>query len=193
MPLLCRIIFNVREVYQYINYARDVSTALQMQLLDVLHADKTTSGGNYLSSREAGLMEDPTDYDPAPGGGKGSGAVLRSSPSPIADGFYSQLASVDITPEMKKGVERGQMLFSSPTQRGVTTPSQSVFWTAVMNSPKQTEQPQEPLKESSAKTKSFSELLEEGRQEILERGWHASYAGNPSVPRSSLNYPVKDS
>ena len=105
MPLLCRIIFNVREVYQYINYARDVSTALQMQLLDVLHADKTTSGGNYLSSREAGLMEDPTDYDPSPGGGKGRGAVLRSSPSPTAD--------------MKKGVERGQMRFSSPTQRWV--------------------------------------------------------------------------
>ena len=97
--------FNVREVYQYIASARDISTALQMQLLDVLHADKTTSGGNYLSSREAGLMEDPTDYDPAPGGGKGSGAVLRSSPSPTAD--------------MKKGVERGPMLFSAPTQRWV--------------------------------------------------------------------------
>jgi len=146
-----------------------------------------------LSSREAGLMEDPTDYDPAPGGGKGSGAVLRSSPSPIADGFYSQLASVDITPEMKKGVERGQMLFSSPTQRGVTTPSQSVFWTAVMNSPKQTEQPQEPLKEPSDKMMNFVDSLEASRQEILKRGFHVNYGLGELVPRSSLNYPGKGS
>jgi len=97
--------FNVREVRQYIASATNISLALEMRLLNIFHADKTTSGGSYLSSREAGLMEDPTDYDPAIGGGKGSGAVLRSSPSPTAD--------------IKKSVERGQMLFSSPTQRWV--------------------------------------------------------------------------
>jgi hypothetical protein len=183
--------FNVREVRQHIASATNISLALEMRLLDIFHADKINSGGNFVSAREAGLMEDPTDYDPSPSGGKGRGAVLRSSPSPTADGFYSQLASVDITPEMKKGVERGQMLFSSPTQRGVTTPSQSVFWTAVMNSPKQTEKPQEPLKEPSDKAKSFSELLEEGRQETLKRGWHVNYGLGKLVPRSSLNYPAK--
>ena len=73
----------------------------------------------------------------------------------------------------------------------LTTPSQRVFRTAVMNQPKNQKQQPERLKESSAKTKSFVELLEEGRQETLKRGFHLNYGLGKLVPRSSLNYPAK--
>ena len=86
--------YNARDKKPFIRAVQTIAEVLQMRLIDVIHTDQSQPGGQFISAREEGLMEDPTDYDPTPGGGKGRGAVLRSSPSPTTDGFYSQLASV---------------------------------------------------------------------------------------------------
>jgi hypothetical protein len=123
------------------------------------------SNGNFKSAKQEVLMEDPTDYDPTPNGGK------------------DVMASLLI-------LER---CCSLRRKEESTLRQQRVFLTAAMNSPMNQEQQQEPLKEPSDKTKSFVELLEEGRQETLKRGFHVNLGLGKLVPRSSLNYQEKDS
>ena len=57
----------------------------------------------------------------------------------------------------------------------------------------QTKQPQEPSSEPSGKAKSFVQSLMAARQETIRKGFHVSHAVSKLVPRSSLNYPAKDS
>jgi hypothetical protein len=60
-----------------------------------------------------------------------------------------------------------------------------------MNEPKQTKQ-QEGHSSAPSGVKKGSEKVLMGRpSKLLKSGIRLSYPGNPSVPRSSLNYPAK--